>query len=49
MAWISGLGNLGPLIFIALYIANCVLMLPGSIVAMGAGVLFGVVKGSVAV
>ncbi len=49
LTWISGLGNLGPLIFIALYIVVCVLLLPGSIVTLGAGVLFGVVKGSIAV
>ena len=49
LTWISGLGSLGPLIFIALYIAACVLMLPGSILTLGAGVVFGVVKGSVAV
>ncbi len=49
LAWISGLGPLGPLIFIALYIVVCVLLLPGSIPTLGAGVVFGVVKGSVAV
>jgi len=49
LAWISGLGPVGPLIFIALYIVVCVLLLPGSIPTLGAGVVFGVVKGSVAV
>ncbi len=49
LAWISGLGPLGPLIFIALYIVVCVLLLPGSIPTLGAGVVFGVVKGSVVV
>ena len=49
LAWISGLGPLGPLIFIALYIPPCVLLLPGSILTLGAGIVFGVVKGSVAV
>ena len=49
LAWISGLGPLAPLIFIALYIVICVLLLPGFIVTLGAGVLFGVVKGSIAV
>jgi uncharacterized membrane protein YdjX (TVP38/TMEM64 family) len=47
--WISGLGSLGPLIFIVLYIVVCVLMLPGFILTLGAGVLFGVIKGSIAV
>lgn len=49
LAWISGLGPLGPAIFIALYIVACVLLLPGSVLTLGAGVLFGVVTGSVTV
>jgi uncharacterized membrane protein YdjX (TVP38/TMEM64 family) len=49
LGWISGLGSLGPLIFIGLYIVVCVLLLPGSIPTLGAGVVFGVVKGTVAV
>ncbi len=49
LAWISGLGMWGPVIFVALYIVVCVLLLPGSITTLGAGVLFGVVKGSIAV
>ncbi len=49
LAWISGLGPLGPLIFVTLYILACVLLLPGSILTLGAGVVFGVVKGSIAV
>ena len=49
LAWISGLGPLGPLIFIGLYIVACVLLLPGSIPTLGAGVVFGLVKGSIAV
>ena len=49
LAWISGLGSIAPLIFIILYILACVLLLPGSILTLGAGVVFGVVKGSIAV
>jgi uncharacterized membrane protein YdjX (TVP38/TMEM64 family) len=49
LAWISGLGSLGLLIFIGLYILACVLLLPGSILTLGAGVIFGVVQGSIAV
>jgi uncharacterized membrane protein YdjX (TVP38/TMEM64 family) len=49
LAWISGLGALGPLAFIVLYIAACVLMMPGSILTLGAGAVFGVVKGSIVV
>ena len=47
--WISNLGPLAPLIFIGLYILVCIFLLPGTIPTLGAGVLFGVIKGSVAV
>jgi uncharacterized membrane protein YdjX (TVP38/TMEM64 family) len=49
LAWISSLGPIGQLIFVALYIIACVLLLPGSILTLGAGVVFGVVNGSIAV
>ena len=45
--WIRGLGALAPIAFIAIYIASCVLFLPGSILTIGAGVIFGVVRGSI--
>jgi len=46
---ISGLGPLGFPIFIGLYIVACVVLLPASILTLGAGALFGVVKGSITV
>lgn len=46
LAWISGLGVVGPLVFIGLYIIACVLLLPGSLLTLGAGAVFGVIKGS---
>lgn len=49
LAWISGLGPTGPLVFVLLYILACVLLLPGSLLTLGAGVLFGVIEGSVVV
>jgi uncharacterized membrane protein YdjX (TVP38/TMEM64 family) len=49
LAWISGLGPAGLLIFIALYIMACVLLLPGSILTLGAGAVFGLVQGFIAV
>ncbi|MCP4452565.1 MAG: TVP38/TMEM64 family protein [Planctomycetes bacterium] len=49
LTWISDLGSIAPLIFILLYILACVLLLPGSILTLGAGVVFGVIKGSIAV
>ncbi len=46
LQWIDGLGAVGPLAFILLYIIATVAFLPGSIVTLGAGVVFGVVMGS---
>ncbi len=45
--WIAGLGALAPVAFIAIYIAACVAFVPGSILTIGAGVIFGVVRGSI--
>ncbi|MEB3272311.1 MAG: TVP38/TMEM64 family protein [Prochlorothrix sp.] len=47
LATIQDLGPLGPIAFIALYIIATVAFLPGSIVTLGAGVVFGVAAGSV--
>src|SRR5260370_18533376 len=47
--WIRGLGALAPLAFIAIYIAACVAFLPGSILTIGGGGIFGVVRGSISV
>ncbi len=47
LAWIDSLSAWGPMAFIALYILATVLFLPGSILTLGAGLLFGVVLGSV--
>src|SRR6266853_3300553 len=44
---IRGLGPLAPIAFVAIYILACVLFLPGSILTIGAGVIFGVVRGSI--
>ncbi len=45
LAWIETAGPVGPLVFFGLYIAACVFMLPGSILTLGAGAVFGVVNG----
>ena len=49
LTWISGLGVLGPVIFAGLYILACVLSLPGFILTLGAGAVFGVITGFIAV
>ncbi len=45
--WINGLGPLGPLLFIVIYIIATVLLIPGSVLTLGAGAVFGVIKGSI--
>ena len=47
LEWIEGLGVWGPIMFILIYVAACVLFIPGSLLTLGAGVLFGVVRGSI--
>ena len=44
---IGQLGYWAPVLFILLYIAACVAMLPASILTIGGGTLFGLVEGSV--
>jgi uncharacterized membrane protein YdjX (TVP38/TMEM64 family) len=44
---IQSLGAIGAIVFIGLYIVATVAFLPGSILTLGAGVVFGVVAGSV--
>lgn len=46
LAWINGLGAIAPLAFILLYIVITVAFVPASIVTLGAGVVFGVIKGA---
>ena len=49
LEWIRGLGPLGAVIFVLLYVLATVLFLPGSILSLGAGAVFGVVKGAIMV
>ena len=49
LAWISDLGPWGPVFFIVFYILATVLFLPGLIPTMAAGVLFGVIQGTLLV
>ena len=46
LSWIDSLGPIAPLVFILLYIVVTVAFIPASVVTLGAGVVFGVVKGS---
>ena len=45
--WIKNLGGWAPIIFIAVYVVACVLLLPGWILTLGAGAVFGVIRGSI--
>jgi uncharacterized membrane protein YdjX (TVP38/TMEM64 family) len=47
LVWIDSLGSLGAIAFIVLYILATVAFLPGSILTLGAGVVFGVFFGTV--
>jgi uncharacterized membrane protein YdjX (TVP38/TMEM64 family) len=47
LQWIDNLGTVGAIAFIGLYIVATVAFLPGSILTLGAGVVFGVFWGSV--
>src|SRR5258705_4995902 len=41
--WIGKLGPWGPVIFVGLYVVATVLFVPGSVLTLGAGAVFGVV------
>jgi uncharacterized membrane protein YdjX (TVP38/TMEM64 family) len=45
--WVEQIGVAGPVIFILIYIIACVLFIPGSALTLGAGAIFGVVRGSI--
>jgi uncharacterized membrane protein YdjX (TVP38/TMEM64 family) len=45
--WVKTLGPWGPLVFIALYVAAAVAFVPGSILTVSAGAIFGLVAGTI--
>lgn len=45
--WIEGLGPVAPLAFIGIYVLASLLLIPGSILTLGAGAVFGVLRGSI--
>eukprot|EP00013_Stygamoeba_regulata_P008272 CAMPEP_0177686930 /NCGR_PEP_ID=MMETSP0447-20121125/33839_1 /TAXON_ID=0 /ORGANISM="Stygamoeba regulata, Strain BSH-02190019" /LENGTH=705 /DNA_ID=CAMNT_0019197101 /DNA_START=34 /DNA_END=2151 /DNA_ORIENTATION=- len=47
--WIQGLGALGPVLLVLIYIVACVLFIPGSVITIGAGFVFGLLWGFVSV
>ncbi len=49
LQWIQNAGPAGPAIFVIVYILACVFFLGGIVLTLGAGAVFGVVKGSILV
>ena len=49
LAWVEGLGPIGPLVLGLIYIVATVLFVPGLLLSMGAGFLFGVVTGTITI
>ncbi len=47
LIWIESLGFWSPIIFIIIYNLATLLLIPGSILTMGGGVIFGVFRGSI--
>lgn len=47
LQWIDGLGTWAAIAFMLLYTVATVVFLPGSILTLGAGVVFGVILGSI--
>jgi uncharacterized membrane protein YdjX (TVP38/TMEM64 family) len=47
--WVSSLGPWGPVAFGLIYVLAAVLFIPGSLLTLGAGVVFGVFKGALIV
>jgi len=49
LEWTKGLGPIGPVVVAGVYVVSCVLLVPGSILTLGAGVVFDVAVGTVTV
>lgn len=47
LQWVDDLGAIAPIAFMLIYIIATVAFLPGSILTLGAGVLFGILQGSI--
>lgn len=47
LQWVDDLGAIAPIAFILIYIVATVAFLPGSVLTLGAGVLFGIIQGSI--
>ena len=49
VGWLRSAGTVGLMVYVAVYIAACVLFVPGSILTLGAGFVYGVLLGAAVV
>ncbi|MEX0936849.1 MAG: TVP38/TMEM64 family protein [Pirellulales bacterium] len=49
LQWIDSIGFWGPVLFVVIYIIGCVLFVPGSLLTIGAGMIFGLFVGTITV
>src|SRR5438309_1111061 len=49
LEWTRGLGDWGLVVLAAAYIPACLLFIPGTILSLGGGFVFGVVKATIAI
>jgi uncharacterized membrane protein YdjX (TVP38/TMEM64 family) len=49
LAWIKELGSAGFFVFALVYVLACIFFIPGSLLTLGAGAIYGVVTGSILV
>jgi len=49
LEWIRNQNEAGIAVFVGVYVLGCIFFLPGSVLTLGAGAIYGVVKGSVIV
>lgn len=47
LKWVEDLGAIAPIAFMLIYIVSTVAFLPGSVLTLGAGIVFGVIQGSI--
>jgi len=46
LRWVEGQGAAGAVVFVILYVALCVLFIPGSLLGLGAGAIYGLARGT---
>lgn len=49
LEWTEGLGLWAPIFVVGFYVVACILLLPGSVLTLGAGLIFGVPVGTITV